>query len=223
MNWQEYWNRMATAESDPQRQVARVKNRRRLGTEDTAIVVGHLAGLLDLKPTDRLLDICCGNGLLTSQFAQNCEQVVGIDLAPAMIESARKHHAADNIQYFQGNATEADSIAEGTFDKILLQFSFQYLSRAEGKKAIQGMVRMLKPGGVIVLGDVPDLEKLPVFLPSLPARLKYWIQRWRGTDQMGKFWSEKEMKQISSGLQIERLEQPTHLPYADYRVDYRFS
>lgn len=223
MNWQEYWNRLAEAESDPQRQVARVKNQRQLGTEDTDMVIRHLTGLLDLQPTDRLLDLCCGNGLLTSQFAQNCEQVVGIDLAPAMIESARTHHSANNIQYFQGNATEADSIAEGTFDKILLQFSFQYLSREEGKKTIQGMLRMLKPGGVIVLGDVPDLGKLPVFLPSFPARIKYWIQRWRGTDQMGKFWSEKEMKQISAGLQVERLEQPTHLPYADYRVDYRLS
>lgn len=223
MNWQEYWNQLARAESDPQRQVARVKNRRRLGAEDTNMVVGHLASLLDLQPTDRLLDLCCGNGLLTRQFAQNCEQVVGIDLAPAMIESARKYHAADNIQYFQGNATEADTIAKGTFDKVLLQFSFQYLSRKEGKKAIQGMVRLLKPGGVIVLGDVPDLEKLHIFLPSFPARMKYRIQRWRGTDQMGKFWSEKEMIQISAGLQIEKLKQPTHLPYADYRVDYRLS
>lgn len=223
MNWQEYWNQLARAESDPQRQVARVKNQRQLGAEDTDTVIKHLTGLLDLKPTDRLLDLCCGNGLLTRQFAQKCEQVVGIDLASAMIESARTHHSADNIQYFQGNTTEADSIAEGTFDKILLQFSFQYLSREEGEKAVRGMKKLLKPGGIIVLGDIPDWNKLHVFYPSFLARMKYRIQRWRGTDQMGKFWSEKEMKQISSGLQIERLEQPAHLPYADYRVDYRLS
>lgn len=223
MNWQEYWNQLARAESDPQRQVARVKNQRQLGAEDTDAVVWHLSRLLDLKPTDKLLDLCCGNGLLTRQFARNCERVVGIDLAPAMIESARQHSARPNVQYLQGNATEAKQIVEGPFDKIILQFSFQYLSREEGEKAVRGMKRLLKPGGIIVLGDVPDWSRLHVFYPSFLARIKYRIQRWRGTDQMGKFWSEQEMEQISSGLHVEKLEQPAHLPYSDYRVDYRLS
>lgn len=223
MNWQDYWNRLAQAESDPQRQVARVRNQRQLGAEDTNMVVDHLARLLDLQPTDRLLDLCCGNGLLTRKFAKKCDGVLGIDLAPAMIESARKHSTDSNLLYVQGNATEANDLVDGPFDKILLQFSFQYLSRKEGQKAIQGMKQLLKPGGVIVLGDVPDRSKLAVFYPAFGARLKYHLQRWRGTDQMGKFWSEVEMNQIREGMRVEKLEQPTHLPYSDYRVDYRLS
>lgn len=223
MNWQAYWNQLAQGETDLRRQVARVSSRRPLSDDDTAMVVDHLRNLLDLQPHDRLLDLCCGNGLLTYRFARHCKEVVGIDLAHAMITSAETHSSAENIEYFQGNVTEVENIATGTFDKILLQFSFQYLTRQEGALALKGMRQLLKPGGTIVLGDVPDRALIRQFYPSLSQLIKYRLQRWLGRDQMGKFWSEKEMQQIAAGMRLEKLSQPAKLPYSDYRVDYRLS
>jgi len=42
--------------------------------------------------------------------------------------------------------------------------------------------------------------------------------------KMGKFWSEKEMKEISKKLNLKGtyIEQPTNLPHSHYRFDYLF-
>ncbi len=221
MNWRRYWNQLAAAEADPQRQVARVRANQDLGPDDPARVVRHLCQLLELRPQDRLLDLCCGNGLLTVQFATHCQEVAGMDLAEKMIESAQKLHSAPNIRYLQGNVTHADQWVLGPFDKIVLQFSFQYLSLREGKQALQAMKHILKPDGIIVLGDIPDADMIRSFYPALTSLIRYRIQRLLGTDQMGKFWSPREIKHIASGMAVERLLQPEDLPYSDYRVDYR--
>lgn len=220
MNWREYWNELARAESDPQRQVARVRNSRELGEADTDRLIQHLLGLLDLQPQHRLLDLCCGNGLLTNRLAAHCQEVTGVDLSEGMIEHAKHQFSAPNIEYHQGNVADIGELVTGKYDRILLQFSFQYLSKSEAEKALNGMTSLLAPGGKIVLGDVPDNAKLHVFYPSYLSRLRYRLARWRGTDRMGAFWSEEDIRRMAKGLRIQKLEQPAVLPYSDYRVDY---
>jgi cyclopropane fatty-acyl-phospholipid synthase-like methyltransferase len=41
-----------------------------------------------LKPSDRLLDIGCGNGFSTAGCAQKCQTAVGLDFSNQMIETA---------------------------------------------------------------------------------------------------------------------------------------
>ena len=125
MNWREYWNELARAESDPQRQVARIKNSRELGEADTERLIRHLLTLLDLQPAHRLLDLCCGNGLLTKRLAAHCQEVTGVDLSDLMIERAKDHFSAPNIDYHQGNVADIGELRTGKYDRILLQFSFQ--------------------------------------------------------------------------------------------------
>lgn len=220
MNWRQYWNELARTESDPQRQVARTKNSRELGKADTDRLIHHLLGLLDLRPEHRLLDVCCGNGLLTKRLAAHCQEVTGVDLSDMMIEHAKHHFSAPNIDYHQGNVADIGELATGTYDRILLQFSFQYLNKSEAEKALRGMASLLAPGGKIILGDVPDSAKLHVFYPDWISRLRYHLARWRGTDRMGAFWSEATIRRMARGVTVRKLEQPAELPYADYRVDY---
>lgn len=220
MNWREYWNELARSESDPQRQVARVRNSRELGEADTDQLIHHLVTLLDLQPAHRLLDLCCGNGLLTKRLAAHCQEVTGVDLSDMMIQQAKNHFSAPNIDYHQGNVADIGELGTGKYDRILLQFSFQYLSKSEAEKALNGMASLLAPGGKIVLGDVPDRAKLHVFYPDFISRLRYRLARWRGTDRMGAFWSEADIRRMSKGLTVRKLEQSAELPYSDYRVDY---
>src|SRR3954454_23551532 len=41
------------------------------------------------KPGERILDLGCGDGVLTAQIAESGATVVGVDASPAMIASAR--------------------------------------------------------------------------------------------------------------------------------------
>ncbi len=222
MNWAKYWEQWAKAQAgDPQRQVARTRFGRPLDQTDTELVVEHVLGLLDLQPGDRLLDLCCGNGLLTQPLAAHCREVVAMDVAAAMIETARNCHAASNITYLCGPAEELDQLTDRAFDKILIQFSFQYFERGKGAVLMKKMAEKLAPGGRIVLGDVPDRALIGRFYTSWQQRSQYaWDRLWRRSD-MGKFWAKWELEQVAkrAGLTVMWLSQPGNLPYAHYRVD----
>ena len=45
--------------------------------------------LSDPKQSDTVLDIACGTGIVSGEFAKMAAHVTGIDLTPAMIEQAK--------------------------------------------------------------------------------------------------------------------------------------
>jgi ubiquinone/menaquinone biosynthesis C-methylase UbiE len=55
-------------------------------TDDSIRLVREAAGI---GPTDDVLDVACGPGLLACAFAVHARHVTGIDLTPAMIEQAQ--------------------------------------------------------------------------------------------------------------------------------------
>src|SRR4051794_17196954 len=83
-----------------------------------AFVWQHGAALLDLlavRPGERVLDLGCGTGHLTAQVAAAGAAVVGLDLAPAMIEQARRTYA--QLEFVAGDARDF-AFAE-PFDAVL--------------------------------------------------------------------------------------------------------
>src|SRR5512134_2695781 len=49
-----------------------------------------LVGMLDPKPGETILDLGCGDGVLTAEIQRLGAKVIGVDGAPAMVEAARK-------------------------------------------------------------------------------------------------------------------------------------
>ena len=151
---------------------------------------------------------------------------MGVDLSPRQIDLARSRNKSSHVEYLVGDATLLPEVVQGKFDKISLYFSFQYLERMkDGRDAIAGMLSLLKPGGRIVIGDVPDHRYLHKFYPSIPKRLRYYLRLLAGKSDMGKFWKEAEVIRICRqyGARCERREQPAFLPYSHYRCDYLIS
>ncbi|MDX2250119.1 MAG: methyltransferase domain-containing protein [Bacteroidia bacterium] len=223
INWQTYWDKIARSSEDPHAQVARIQGKTPLTEKQLRRIALHIVGQLDLRPHYTLLDVCCGNGTLTRLLAEKCSTTTGVDISPEQIRRAKTHSKALSITYQVADATQLTSHVEGTFDRINLYFSFQYLdSYSKGRAAIREMAKLLKPGGKIFIGDVPDAAKLPVFYPSLIARIRYKISHLLGRHPMGKFWKEAEIQKICRevGLSCVTLAQPGDLPYAVYRVDY---
>lgn len=222
MNWQQYWDDLA-AQRHAHAQVARTGGKVPITDDLMDEVAVHISQHLSLQLKESLLDVCCGNGLLTQRLAHRCQEVLGIDLSHAQIELARQQHPAINTQYLWADATRLSHSLSGEFDKINLYFSFQYMDTLEkGRKALTEMHKLLKPGGKIFLGDVPDCQKLSVFFPSAFQQWKYRIQLMMGKSPMGKFWCEEEIRSLAEELsmKITAFDQPAHFPYAHYRRDY---
>lgn len=226
MNWKNFWNQQATLHSNPQVQVGRIKSGITLSEKVLDDIVQYIVEKLNLNSKDQLLDLCCGNGLLTRKLSQHCNQTVAIDISPEQIAQAKKLFSSPDIQYFAADVSQPGYYTGAEkFSKINLYFSFQYFDSFKlGKQAIANMLPLLGDGGVILIGDVPDRKFLNKYYSNWKDRLRYQIKQIQGTNDMGKFWSEYEMQRIAEelGLKLEILEQPDYLPYSDYRRDFLF-
>ena len=65
----------------------------------------------------RLIDLCCGTGALALLCAARCEEVLGVDISPAMIEYAgRQRGERENVHFRVGDASALPDLADGGFD-----------------------------------------------------------------------------------------------------------
>ncbi|MGD0861651.1 MAG: ubiquinone/menaquinone biosynthesis methyltransferase [Candidatus Limnocylindrales bacterium] len=104
-----------------------------------------------LAPGNSAVDVACGTGKLTCALAAAvgpAGRVVGVDLAPAMLEAARRA-CGDlvQIEFVEGNAL-ALPFQPGTFDAATIAFGLRNLSSFEN--GFREMARIVRPGGRVV-------------------------------------------------------------------------
>ncbi|MFE7409138.1 class I SAM-dependent methyltransferase [Streptomyces laurentii] len=93
--------------------------------------------------TDRVLDVACGTGLVSRLFAGRVAEVTGVDITPEMAEQARPH-----LDRLVISPAEDLPFPDGTFDIVVCRQGIQFMTLPD---AVASMVRVLKPGGRIVL------------------------------------------------------------------------
>jgi 2-polyprenyl-3-methyl-5-hydroxy-6-metoxy-1,4-benzoquinol methylase len=60
-------------------------------------LVDFIEHVCELSPGNRVLDLGCGGGDQAKVFAQKGYEVVGIDIAPSLIEYAKKQFKENNL------------------------------------------------------------------------------------------------------------------------------
>lgn len=81
----------------------------------------------NIRATDRVLDLGCGNGANAYDIAEKAREVVGIDLDPRNIKVAERRFSRPNLHYQVGDATVTD--ANGTFDVIVLSNVLEHIEK----------------------------------------------------------------------------------------------
>lgn len=112
------------------------------------------AGLMELQPGDRVLDVCGGTGdlaVLASRAVGNSGQVVIYDINQKMMLTGRKKlhrlSAGRRILFAQGDA-EAIAFPDETFDAAMVGFGIRNLTHMD--LGFREMYRVLKPGGTMM-------------------------------------------------------------------------
>ena len=105
---------------------------------------------LGLKPGQRVLDVGCGTGNLALPAAKAGAKVVGIDIAPNLVEQARQRAAAAglDIQFDEGDA-EALPCESGSFDAMVGMFGAMFAPRPD--VVARELTRVTRPGGIIAM------------------------------------------------------------------------
>ncbi|KAJ1982403.1 hypothetical protein H4R35_000283 [Dimargaris xerosporica] len=101
-----------------------------------------------LSSTTELLDLGCGEGMLTVQLQSQCARVVGVDQSPAMVEAARAEGCHD-VRVGDGANLEAAGIPANAFDVVFSNYALHWMKR-DPDAVVAQVHRCLKPGGVFV-------------------------------------------------------------------------
>jgi len=106
-----------------------------------------------LTPAMSLLDVGCGPGNITADFARRLEGVVvGIDVADGIVAAARRDFgdAHANLTFEVENVYDLD-FTDGRFDVAYAHQVLQHLSAPID--ALSEIRRVLKPGGLVAVRD----------------------------------------------------------------------
>ena len=138
-----------------------------------------------LGPDDRILDAGTGPGRLPRAIAAALPglRIDGVDLAPEMIEYARRHTDDDRLTFTVGDVAHLP-YPDATFTLIVSSISQHHWVDVEG--AIRDLRRVLRPGGRLWIYDArialrrataaaravfPTVSREPVRTSRLPIRL----------------------------------------------------
>jgi ubiquinone/menaquinone biosynthesis C-methylase UbiE len=107
---------------------------------------------IDLKPGMKVLDVACGTGNQSIPAARTGAQVIGLDIAPNLLEQARQRAASENlkIEFVEGDAEKLPYPA-AQFDVVLSMFGAMFAPRPE--LVASELKRVCRPGGLIAMGN----------------------------------------------------------------------
>lgn len=105
---------------------------------------------LDPKEGERILDVACGDGVLSLKIAERCCGVCGIDISGDAIENAKRLAERAGIACeFKVEGAEVLPYPDEYFDKIVCSSSLEHFK--DDVNALKEMHRVLKPYGKVVL------------------------------------------------------------------------
>lgn len=107
----------------------------------------------ELKDTDIVLDAGCGYSTTKLMAAKRCKRVIGIDLNLEYLKIAREmcdKLKLDNIELHKADIATYETDLQ--FDKIFCISAIEHDPSEENKYAcLKNMIRLLKPGGTLIL------------------------------------------------------------------------
>jgi len=119
-------------------------------------IVDKLVGLSSIGKDGRVLDLCCGVGRHSVEFAARGFKVTGIDLTRSYLDAARETAEAAGVspEFLREDARRF--LRPGSFDLCLnLYTSFGYFARREDDLLmLSNCARNLVPGGCLVIETI---------------------------------------------------------------------
>jgi ubiquinone/menaquinone biosynthesis C-methylase UbiE len=124
-------------------------------------------------PSDDVLDVACGPGLVVGAFAKVVKTAMGVDLTEAMIRKGREHVATkglDNASFSLGNVYTLP-FDSSSFSIVSSRYAFHHFTAPMA--ALLEMVRVCRPLGRVAVMDMvasDDPRKAELF--NLMERLR---------------------------------------------------
>ena len=220
--WKSFWLSQAkdSINTDPQLQVLRTLNKQPVSPQAFADIVDSIVAMLKPEVGNNLLDLCCGNGVITQELCNRFIAVTAVDLSKEFVAQI-SNGSAGMITAIAADARNIE-FPENSFDRILLYAGLQYFSESETIKLFICLKRWIRRGGLVVIGDIPDATRKWNFFNSQERESDYFEALKAGNPIVGNWfepsWLEK-LSHYAGFMSVVTHCQPTSFPYQHYRFD----
>lgn len=119
-------------------------------------ITSRVVEWLNPEPSDSILDLGCGDGVLTSRISERCSSVTGYDASKNLIESAQKSYSSiANITWHIQDCRyleESPELKPGAFTKVFSNAALHWILRDQSTRlsVLRAVSKALKPGGTFV-------------------------------------------------------------------------
>lgn len=225
--WNGYRNEAAQSEDDLFIQVGKTIARQPIARETFHAMVQRIILSLQIGPDDHVLDLCCGNGLVSFELASCARHVSGVDFAEHLISAAQAFKSRPNIRYRVGDVTSPltdwiDSQADMP-NKLLMNDALAYFEPDTLAVIMTNVSNALKGGAFrMLLTGIPNEALKWSFYDTPERKLRYEANLQAGdrtNDGLGRWWAASEIEEIATalGLCVRVEDQPSDI--SNYRMD----
>ncbi|RKP46187.1 class I SAM-dependent methyltransferase [Pararobbsia silviterrae] len=202
-------------------QVRRTVNGRPVSAEQIAMIVAQITTALELTQDDTLLDLCCGNGALTTSIFSACHGGLGVDYSAFLIDVANRRFVkrssegyllADALAYLQQEA------APERFTKVLCYGAFQYFPPETALQMLRVLHDRFTCVETLFLGQLPDRSRAHAFYKgSVPPADE--LAATGGTLGAWRTPAEMDALAVQAGWRTQIVRMPDSFYSAHYRYD----
>ncbi|MCJ1352853.1 MAG: hypothetical protein MMC33_002837 [Icmadophila ericetorum] len=124
---------------------------------------------LDPQTTDTILDLGCGDGVLTHKISKRCSAITGLDASPNLVDTAQTAYGSSSdliwhvtdVRYLETSPL----LQKEHYDKVFSNAALHWILRDPGMRlsVLRAAYHTLKPGGAFVFemggaGNVPEVH-----------------------------------------------------------------
>ncbi len=164
------------------------------------------------------VDVGCGGGILSESLATAGAHVIGIDLAPPLLEVARLHGLESGVEVEYREIAVEDFAAEnpGRFDLVTCMEMLEHVPEPES--VLAACATLLRPGGIACFST---LSRTPKAYIAAIVGAEYLLNLLpRGTHDYSRFIRPSELDAWARGAGLELIE-TAGLAYDPWRKQAR--
>lgn len=217
--WKDHFNKnVQIYQNSLKKQVDMTLNKQELDDEQVKLRVESIIKNLELELSDTLLDLCCGNGILTRQISEKVGFIYAVDFSSELLNIAKKVNQKDNIKYQEGDVVTLN-FKEFKVSKVLIYSCLQYLQEEQVSKLFYGLSTFQHI--LVYISNIPDRSKLLKYYDT-KEKLEYYKKTLdEGKPHIGTWYLKNYLADLakSNGFNYKFLTIDRRMNTSYYRFD----
>jgi 2-polyprenyl-3-methyl-5-hydroxy-6-metoxy-1,4-benzoquinol methylase len=227
-DWKSHWNTFQERIEEQHflKQVGKTVNKEPIRKELLGEIVQGIISTLKINGDDDILDLCCGNGIITKTVSDYCRTITGIDFSRKLIEIAKRYNGTNNAEYICADVGDLKNALQGKcYDKVFMYEALQYFDYRQFEQLLSNLRFVMKSRFVLYVGSVPDKELKWAFYNTVKRKFFYLWGVLQNSESIGTWWDIQTIRRIcdKNNLQVKFMEQKKILHTSHYRFDLYIS